>query len=113
MALMYEEQLYYNNTDEKVEPHRTHCEPPNVHGLPNGISYIRHSALDMAYVAPPGPQETMQKFKNRLYRVLLTMATTGNGTSELRIDRKYQGIAWQRVWTNVQTTGHSDPIKST
>jgi hypothetical protein len=27
----------------------------------------------------------MKKFKNRLYVVLLTMATTSNGTSELRI----------------------------
>jgi len=67
----------------------------------------------MAYVAPPAPQETMQKFKNRLYGMLLTMATTDNGTSELRIARKYPGIAWQRVLTNVHTTGLSDPMKST
>jgi hypothetical protein len=87
--------------------------PPNVHGLPAGISYIRHYVLDMAYAVTPGPQETMQKFKNRLNGLLLTMATTGNGTTELRIARKYPGIAWQRVWTNVHTTGLSDPIKST
>jgi len=40
------------------------------------------------------------------------MATTSIGTSELRIVRKYTGIAWQRVWTNVHTTGFSDHIKS-
>ena len=67
----------------------------------------------MAYVLPSGPQETMKKFKNRLYGVLLTMTTMSNGTSELRIARKYPGIAWQRVWTNVHTTGLSDTIKST
>jgi len=88
--------------------------PRNVHSLPTGISYIRHYALDMAYVAPPGPQKkTTQKFKNRIYGVPLTMASTGNGTSKLRITRKYIAIAWQRVWTNVHTTGLSDPIKST
>jgi len=70
-------------------------------------------SVTMAYVAPPRPQETIQKFKNRLYGVLLTIVTTGNGTRELRIARKYQGFAWQRVWTNVQTTGRSDPIIST
>ena len=86
---------------------------PNVHSLPTGISYIRHYVLDMAYVAPPGPQETMKKFKNRLYGVLLTIVTTGNGTRELRIARKYPGIAWQRVWTNVHTNGLSNPTKST
>jgi len=47
----------------------------------------------MAYVPPSGPQETMKKFKNRLYGVLLTMATTSNGTNELPIARKYPGIA--------------------
>jgi len=62
---------------------------------------------------PPAPQETMKKFKIRLYGVLLKMATTSNGTSELRIARKYPGIAWQRVWKNVHTTGLSDRIKST
>ena len=41
------------------------------------------------------------------------MATTRNCTSELRIARKYPGIAWQRVWTNVHNTGLSDTIKST
>jgi len=87
--------------------------PPNVHGLPTGITYIRHYALDMAYVSPPGLQETMKKFKSRLYGVLLTMATTSKGTSEQRIAREYPGIAWQRVWKNVHTTGISDPIKST
>jgi len=41
--------------------------PRNVHGLPTGITCIRHYALDMAYFPPPGPQEPMKKFKNRLY----------------------------------------------
>jgi len=37
----------------------------------------------------------INKFKSRLYGVLLTMATTSNDTSEQRIARKYPGIAWQ------------------
>ena len=44
--------------------------------------------------------------------MLLTMATTSIGTSELRIVRKYPGIALQRVWKNVNTTVLSDHIKS-
>jgi len=71
--------------------------PPNVHSLPTRIPYIRQYALDMAYVSPPGPQETIQKFKTRLYSALLQKANTGNSTSDLRIARKYPGIAWQRV----------------
>jgi len=45
--------------------------------------------------------------------MLLTMNTKSNGTSEPRIVRKYPGIAWQRVWTNVHTTGISDRITLT
>ena len=45
--------------------------PPNAHGLPNGIPYIRQYALDMAYAPPPGPQETIKNFKTRLYCALL------------------------------------------
>jgi len=82
--------------------------PPNVHGLSTGIPYIRQNALDMANKHTRNHENS----KNRPYRVLLTMATTSIGTSELRIVRKYPGIAWRRVWTNVQTTGHSDRIKS-
>ena len=55
----------------------------------------------------------MNKFKNRPCGVLLTMATRFNDTSQLRIARKYPGIAWQRVWANVHTTGLFDRIKST
>jgi len=51
------------------------------------------SVIDMAYPDPPGPQETMQMFTNRLYGVLLTMTTTVSFTNELRIARKYTGIA--------------------
>ena len=40
--------------------------PPKVHGLPTGKTYICRYALDMAYVPPPDLQETMKKFKNRL-----------------------------------------------
>ena len=87
--------------------------PPNAHGLPIGIPYIRQYALDMDYVPPPDPQETIQKFKTRLYGASLQTANTSNSTSELRIARKYPGIAWQRVWTNLHTTGLSDSIKST
>ena len=82
--------------------------PPNAHGLPIGIPYVHQYALDMAYVPPPGPQETIQKFKTRLYGVLLQKANTGSSTSELRIARKYPGTAWRRVWTNLHTTGLSD-----
>jgi hypothetical protein len=49
------------------------------------IPYIRQYALDMAYAALPGPDETVKKVKHRLNGVLLTVANTGNKTIEMRI----------------------------
>jgi hypothetical protein len=66
--------------------------PPNAHGLPNKIPYIRHYALDMAYVAPAGPNVTLKQFRHLIYSVLLAMAKVGKGSSEIRIIRKYPGL---------------------
>jgi hypothetical protein len=71
--------------------------PPNADGLPTTIPYIRQFALDMAYVAPPSPQETRTAFKHRLYEVLLTMMHNATETGEMRIIRKYPEIPWQRA----------------
>jgi len=63
---------------------------PNVHDLPTEISCIRHYAMDMAYVPSPDPHETMQKFKQRIYGVLLTMVNTGNSTASCGSPANYQ-----------------------
>jgi hypothetical protein len=74
---------------------------PNAHRLPTAISYIRQYALDMAYVALPGPHVTMKQFRHRIYSVLLTMANIDNGNSEIRIILKYPGLPRPRVWANL------------
>jgi hypothetical protein len=48
----------------------------NVNGIPTKMAYIRQYAIDMAYVTPPDVNETMKKFKQRLYGVLQIMANT-------------------------------------
>jgi hypothetical protein len=67
----------------------------------------------MAYVAPPGPSESIKAFKRRLYRVLLTMVNTSTETSELRIISKYPELTWPHIWANLHAAGLSDTIKST
>jgi hypothetical protein len=87
--------------------------PPNEHGLPNKIPYIRHYVLDMACVAPPGPNVTLKQFRHRIYSVLLAMAKEEKGTSEIRIICKYPGLPWQPVWANIQAASLPDSVKST
>jgi hypothetical protein len=87
--------------------------PLHANGLPKMIPYIRQNALDKAYVASPGPNETMKAFKLRLYGVLLTVVTRGTETSELRIISKYPELPWPRVWANLHAAGLPDTIKAT
>jgi len=59
----------------------------------------------MAYVTPYAPGETRQKFKRRIYKVLLTLTNNANVPSELRIVRKFLGVEWERVWKNLHASG--------
>ena len=59
MVLMYEEQLYYTNTDEKVKPHRTHFEHPLIYtasqpGYPisDAMSWRWHMSPHQAHKKP-------------------------------------------------------------
>jgi hypothetical protein len=49
----------------------------NANGIPTKMAYIRQYAIDMAYATPPDLNETMKKFKQRLYGVLQIMANIG------------------------------------
>jgi len=55
--------------------------PPNVHVIPTGITYIRHYAMDMAYVPPPSTRPTgnHEKFKKSSLR-----SAANNGHKEQR-----------------------------
>jgi hypothetical protein len=77
------------------------------------IPYIRHYALDVAYVAQPDPKVTLKQFRHRIYSVLLAMAKVEKGTSEIRIIRKYPELPWPRVWANIHSANLPDAVKST
>ena len=44
--------------------------------IPMTLKYLYRYALDMAYIAPPGNDETLRTFKLRVYNTLHTMAVT-------------------------------------
>jgi hypothetical protein len=55
----------------------------------------------MVYVAPPGLNVTLKKFRHRIYSMLLAMAKVEKGTGEIRIIRKYLGLPWPPAWANI------------
>ena len=44
--------------------------PPNATRIPNRPAYLQKSAIDMAYVTPPGRDEAPNTYKRRLYYTL-------------------------------------------
>jgi len=75
--------------------------PPHRNKIPTKVAYIRHYAIDMAYVTATGNTESLKKFKQRIYGVLQEMAIAGSETMDMSITRKHSFIPWARVWTNL------------
>jgi hypothetical protein len=87
--------------------------PPFVHCIPAKMAYVRHYALDMAYITPPNNNESMHTFRKRIYGVLRDMAVAGQVTTMMPITRKHPGTDWKRVWTNLHSAWKADSQNST
>jgi len=95
-----------------LDPERTNSKPPNRNTIPNKLTYVTYYALDMAYVNPPGNNETHKKFKRLLYKGLLTLAKAERGDQELRVTQKHPTIPLTRVWTTLHTVSMPERLKS-
>ena len=63
--------------------------PPFARHIPAKMAYIRHYALDMAYIPPPNNNESRHKFRKRLYGVLRDMTEAGKENTTMRITLKH------------------------
>ena len=66
--------------------------PPHKNNIPNKLAYVKHYALDMAHITPPGSTETHKMFKCRLYKTLQVMAEAERETPEMRITQKHPTV---------------------
>lgn len=61
--------------------------PPNAGRVPNRLGYLQHYALDMAYIAQPGPGETPRHLIGHLYKTLQQTAAAGRDSLTMRVVR--------------------------
>jgi hypothetical protein len=66
----------------------------------------------MTYIAPTGADELIKEFKLRLYGVLRTKAAAMEGTTEMRITRKYCDTRCVQVWNNLHAAFTPDSVWS-
>jgi hypothetical protein len=86
--------------------------PPDIYRIPFKLRQLRRFVLDMAYVEPKRPSETTRHFKKRLYDTLSALSSNQGTNRDSRIERKYPGTIWKRVWTNLHASPLGENTKS-
>jgi len=87
--------------------------PSFANHIPVEMAYVRHYVLDIAYITPTNNNETMHKFRKRLYAVLRDMVGAAKETATMPITRKHPGTQWTRVWSTFHDACFADSQKST
>jgi len=60
--------------------------------IPNRIAYLKHYAIDMAYIKPPENTESLKTFNKRLYGLLHAMTTFEHTPPDLLVIQKHSSI---------------------
>jgi hypothetical protein len=77
------------------------------------LEYLQRHALDMAYLAPPGQEDTPRTFKRRVYSTLQMLAMAERGTRNMRVTQIRCSTNWTLVWKNLHSAWVSEQSKST
>jgi hypothetical protein len=89
----------------------TLANPSYLNSIPTKIAYIRHYAIDMAYITSTGSTESLKQLKQQIYGMLQKMAMAACDNTEMRITRKYPYVSRKQVWTNLHKAWISETIK--
>ena len=108
----HEEEPCNSDMTPGVEPGWTQGEPLDIGRIPMKLECLYRYALDMAYCAPTGNDETLRTFKLRVHNTLLTMTTATRETREMRTDQLHPDTQWKHFWKNLHTIWVSEEIAS-
>ena len=79
---------------------------------PIKLAYVRAYATNMAYVTPPGHNESAKYFRRRLYTTLRTMALAASTNREIRVITMRPNLKWPQIWQNLHMAWVPDHEKS-
>ena len=91
---------------------RPSVNPPHIGRIPTTLQYLYRYALDMAYIAPRGNDETLRTFKLRVHNTLHTMEAATKESQEMRIKQLHLETQCLQVWKNLRTAWVSEEIAS-
>jgi hypothetical protein len=67
----------------------------------------------MAYIAPPGQDDTPRTFKWRVYNTFHILAMAGRGNRNLSVTQIRPSTSWTQVWKKLHSAWVSEQAKST
>jgi len=82
---------------------RPHTNSPHSTRTPNTLAYTHIYAIDMAYINPPGREESSKAFRRRLYITLYVMTVAAKGAREARVMHVQPSTDCPKVWHNLHT----------
>jgi hypothetical protein len=112
---MAAEQIAGKNNSSVVQRVRragTTGEPPLATRFPNKLAYLKHYAINMAYVPTTEKDKPHKTVTRRLYGTLRTMVIAERGAREIRVIQLGPTINWPRVWQNLHNAWIREQLKS-
>ena len=85
--------------------------PPHIQRIPAGIEYLRHYALDDAYITPQQENETNKAYKRRIYNTMVIVLRETPDLPVMRMTRLWDNTDWATVWNNIHETPVHEDIK--
>jgi hypothetical protein len=77
------------------------------------LEYLQLYTLDVAYIAPPGQDDTPRTFKRIVYSTLHMLAMAERRTWDMRVAQIKPSTDWKLVWKNLHSSWVSEQAKST
>jgi len=84
--------------------HMPSTNPPYIPRIPARMEYLRHFALDIAYIAPQQQMELLKAYKRHIYGTLQTSLSMTPEPAHMRVTHPWPNTNWVTVWRNLQET---------
>jgi hypothetical protein len=74
------------------------------------MDYLKHYAIDTAYIAPQKGSDERPKYKRRIYETTVLLLRDETNPPPIRAMRLWPGTDWNMVWKNLHETPATEDV---
>jgi hypothetical protein len=78
--------------------------PPQIQWIPAELDYLRHFAMDMAYISPQQVSEQCTTYKRRIYATMVLLLREIPTLPVMRVIRLWPSTDLNSIWNNLHET---------